>query len=142
MVSPDPYSYNGPPVPPPPPLGTKSSAKHVLSAALHYAQARGKLLAVEARIAAAEMKMGLILFGAAAIALLLGGAILLVGIVLLVMMVLPQANGAAACGAVGALFIIAAWLMLRGGRKALSGQNFFPVTRAEFHEDHQCLKNQ
>jgi uncharacterized membrane protein YqjE len=120
---------------------TTSSVKQMLTGIARYASARGRLAALEAKLALGEMKSGLILMGGAAIALTIGLAVLVVGLVLLVSVVLPQGNGAAACGVVGGVLILAAGLMVWRGKKALKGQNFFPVTRAEFQIDHQCLKN-
>jgi uncharacterized membrane protein YqjE len=120
---------------------TTSSVKQLLTGIARYASARGRLVALETRLALGEMKTGLILMGGAAIALAVGLAVLVVGLVLLVAMVLPQANGAAACGAVGGVLILGAGLMIWRGKKALTGQNFYPVTRAEFQIDQQCLKN-
>jgi hypothetical protein len=121
--------------------GSKTSAKQLLAAVLRYANARGRLAALEAKIAWTEMKTGLVLMGAAAVALAAAFAVITAGLVLLLIQWLPQGNGAAACGVVAGIMILAALVMLRLGRKALGAQNFFPVTRAEIQIDQQCLKN-
>jgi len=113
----------------------------MLAGIARYASARTRLATLEARLALSEMKGGLVLMGGAAIALAAGSAVLVTGLVLLLAQVLPQGNGAAACGVVGGVFILAAVLMVRRGKQAMKGQNFFPVTRAELQIDHQCLKN-
>jgi uncharacterized membrane protein YqjE len=113
----------------------------MLAAAVRYATARGRLAALEAKIAVGEMKLAAVMIGGAGVALAIAFAIITVGLILLLMQVLPQGNGAAACGVVAGVLILTALLMLRAGRKALSAQNFFPVTRAEIHIDQQCLKN-
>src|SRR5687768_15070431 len=124
----------------PHPPGTIVSVKQFISAAARYLDARARLLALEARLAAQQMKTGVVMLGGAA--LLIGTALLILaaGLVLWLTTVLPQGNGAAACGVVAGVFILAAVILIWRGRQAFKGQNHFPVTRSELKTDKQWLK--
>jgi uncharacterized membrane protein YqjE len=118
---------------------TIASAKRLLSAAVKYGEARGKLLALEAKVAARGLKAGLIMYGAAAVCAIAAAAVLIAAMVAGLTALLPHANGALACATV--LLGGAAFLLLRLGRQRLRAQNLFPATRTELESDKQWLKN-
>ena len=124
-----------------PPETTVPAFKKLLASAVKYGEARAKLLALEAKIAARGLKTGLLLYGVAAVLAIAGAAVLIAGLVLLLAFWLPQANGALACGIVAAVLFLTAFLLSRRGRGVIRNQHAFPASRAEFESDKQCLKN-
>jgi uncharacterized membrane protein YqjE len=120
--------------------GTVASVKQLVSACARYVDARYRLFSLEAKLAARQIKTGVVMLGIAG--LLIGVALLVLaaGLVLWLAMALPQANGAAACGVVGGVFILVAGLLVWRGRKAFKGQTHFPATKSEFQTDKQWLR--
>src|SRR5687767_4162631 len=95
----------------PHPAGTVASVKQLVASAARYLDARGRLLSLEAKLAVRQMKTGVMMFGGAGLLLGIALLILAAGLVLWLTTALPQANGAAACGVVAGVFILAAVLL-------------------------------
>lgn len=119
--------------------GVALSVKHLLSASGRYVSARVRLLILEARLAAGEMKGALVLCLLAAAGLLTGGVLLVVAIVLWVARLLMGGDTALASGVIGLVLLGIAFFLLSRARRSVSAQNLFPVTKAEFNLDKQWL---
>ena len=113
--------------------------KQLLSASGRYMSARARLLALEARLAAGDMKGALLLFIFALAGLLAGALFLSVAIVLWVARLFLEGDTALASGIIGGVFLGLALFLVWRGRRLISAQNLFPVTKAEFNLDKQWL---
>jgi uncharacterized membrane protein YqjE len=125
----------------PQPPGTIDSVKQILSAAGRYLDARIRLFSLEASLALQGMKSGLLMFGVAALLLLTAFLTLAAALVLWLTTLLPQANGAAACLAVGGALLLAGFVLVLRGTRSFRQRGLFPVTRTELKSDKQGIRN-
>lgn len=124
-----------------PPGGVSSSVKQLLSATGRYASARGRLLVLEGKLAASDVKGALLLFVLALAGLLAGALFLSVALVLWVARLFMNGDTALASGVVGVVMIATAVFLAWSARRKLSAKNLFPVTKAEFNLDKQWLQD-
>jgi uncharacterized membrane protein YqjE len=120
--------------------GAVVSMKKLIAALTRYLDARVRLLTLETKLVARDVKSGVLMLGVAG--LLAGTAFLVLAAALVLWLTewLPHGNGAAACGIVAGLFLVVAGFLVWRGRRSFQGQNWLPVTRTEFNTDKQWLK--
>ena len=119
--------------------GVASSVKQLLSASGRYASARARLLLLEARLAAGDVKGALILFILALAGLLAGAVFVSVAVVLWVARLFLAGDTALASGIIGGVLLGLAIFLIWRARRLISAQNLFPVTKTEFNLDKQWL---
>lgn len=113
--------------------------KQLLSASGRYASARARLLLLEGRLAAGDMKGALILVFVALAGLIAGALFVGVAVVLWVARLFMEGDTALASGVIGAVCLATAVILMWRALRMVSAQNFFPVTKAEFNLDKQWL---
>ena len=119
--------------------GVATSVKKLLSASGRYTSARVRLLLLETRLAAGDMKGALVLFIFALAGLLAGAFFLAVALVLWIARLFLAGDTALASGIIGGLLLGTAAFLIWRARRLISAQNLFPVTKAEFNLDKQWL---
>ena len=119
--------------------GVAPSVKHLLSASGRYVSARARLLMLEARLAAGDIKGALLLSLLAVTGLMAGSVLLIVAVVLWVARLFLDGDTALASAILGVVLLGAAFLLFWRARRSLSAQNLFPVTKDEFNLDKQWL---
>ena len=86
--------------------GVGSSFKQILSASGRYASARARMMLLEGRLAAHDLKSPGVMFICAAAGLLVAISLLIAGLVLWVAQQLMNGNTAAACGVIGGALLL------------------------------------
>jgi uncharacterized membrane protein YqjE len=119
--------------------GVRTSVKQIISASGRYASARVRLMLLETRLAAMDVKKATIFLGIAAAGALTGFVMLAAGLVLWIARLFLNGNTAAASALTGAVLLGIAALFTWTGLRSVRGKSFYPVTRTELNRDKQWL---
>lgn len=119
--------------------GVVSSIRHMASAGGRYVGARARLLLLEARLAAGDLKGSLVLCIIAAAGFIAGLILLMVAVVLWVARFFMAGDTALASGVIGIVLLGAGFLLVWCVRRSLGSKDLFPVTKSEFNLNTQWL---